>query len=167
MCRSRELAGGKRRHIRVKGWRRKCYRPQTNEDARRSPDLCRRGEKRKKERKTGEKKRKKNNIPNQLGLTFFFFLSPRTRRKRLRAIAAAVFVMCTKKTTTLQPMCDFAHTPKKAHWTKTHLYKLALEIIWFVKHDNYSSWKETLNIFLKNLNHAPIPAFFLPIKRLS
>lgn len=52
----------------------KRYRPQTNEDARRSPDLCRRAQLGETQRKTRRKKREK---PSQPGSDQrFFFPSP-------------------------------------------------------------------------------------------
>lgn len=78
---SREIAGGLGEILELRIGGEKCYRPQTNEDAQRSPYLCGRGE----------------NIQNQLEPTLFFPLGESLQAK-----------CCTRcLTERRETVCDF------------------------------------------------------------
>lgn len=104
----------------------KCYRPQTNEDARRSPDLCRRAEEREREKK----ERKRENHPNSARTNVFFFFFRSLRERDAKTVqgknAAIFFFTCVRNIN--QTVTFFTLQAHRS--TISILYKLTA--IWFM-----------------------------------
>ena len=133
---------GKWRDIRVKDWRRKCYRPQTNEDTQReNPYLCRRRQNTHTHTHTHThtlRKKKKHPKPTWTSIISFFFFHPLSKNNSrcYKSISLAACVCSAGAKAQVTIMRLFCLNTGKKRETSIYFLFFNLQVVLIMWHDH-------------------------------